>query len=65
MYGCALKRTNNKEGFQNRIGGFHQDKLEMISQRRGKHSIIPKTNMLMFIRTRACLKEFSFVIDVH
>ena len=32
------QRNNNKEGFQNRIGGFHHDKLEMISQRRGSNS---------------------------
>ena len=39
---CIQKeRYNNKEGFQNRIGGFHQDKFEMISQRRGQHSRNP------------------------
>ena len=30
------KKHNNTEGFQNRIGGVHQDKFEMLSQRRGE-----------------------------
>ena len=60
---CIQK--NNKEGVQHRVGGFHQDKFEMICPRRGKHSRNPKTNMLMFIRSRAFLKDFSIFIDVH
>ena len=32
------KRNNNKEGVQHRIGGFHQDTFEIISQRKGKSS---------------------------
>ena len=31
------------ECFQNRICGFHQDKSEIISQRRGKQSLHKKT----------------------
>ena len=42
LYWCALKKTtNNKDGFQNHIGGFHQDKFEIISQRRGNNAWIP------------------------
>ena len=33
---CMKKGNNNTEGFQNRIGGVHQDKFEMLSQRRGE-----------------------------
>ena len=28
-------KNNNTEGVQHRIGGVHQDKFEMLSQRRG------------------------------
>ena len=37
--------NNNKEGFQNHIGGFNQDTFEMRSQRRGKHSIHQNKNV--------------------
>ena len=43
FYGCALKSNNNKDDFQNRIGGFYQDKFEMTSQHRGTNSKNPKT----------------------
>ena len=61
---CIKKNNNNNEDCQHLIGGFHQDKFEMISQCRGIKET-SETHMLMVIRTRACLKEFSFLIDVH
>ena len=43
---CIQKRNNNKEDVQHRIGGFHQDKFEMISQREGKAHEIKKNKLV-------------------
>ena len=40
--GNIVIKNDNKEGVKHRIGGFHQDKFEIISQRKGKSSWNPK-----------------------
>ena len=66
VFRCALRRNNNKEGFRHRIGGFHQDNFEIISQQQGKRSRNQKkTNMLMNVDDYQDTGFFKELIRVY
>ena len=59
------KRHNNKEGFQNRVGGFHQHRFEMIRPRRGQTSSIQKPKHVDDYQDTGISRGVYIFMDVH